>query len=127
MTPKVSFAVHLILLVSVVPLVPLAAIMALGRVRRNAYFGFRTPATLSDDRIWDPANRYAGRALLCALFAHALIVLLNLVGLLHFHVLMTIGLLLLSMLLAVGVSMLRLRRIVRLAQSGKATPRDDRE
>jgi len=127
MTPKESFVVHLILLVSLVPVVALSAIMAFGRVKRNVYFGFRTPATLSDDRIWDPANRYAGRALLWALLAHALIVLLNLVGMLHFHVLVTIGLLLSSVLAAVGMSMLRLRRIVRLAQSGKATPRDDRE
>jgi uncharacterized membrane protein len=32
-----------------------------GRVRRNALYGFRTPRTLSDDRVWYPANKAAGR------------------------------------------------------------------
>lgn len=49
------------LLIALVGL-PLSA----GRVRRNEWYGFRTPKTLSSDDIWYPANRYAGRALAAA-------------------------------------------------------------
>ena len=111
MTAKETFAVYLILLASSVPLIALTAIMAFGHVKRNAYFGFRTPKTLSEDRIWHPANRYAGRALLCAALSHTIIVSLNLAGLIHLHVLVTLGLLLVALALAVALSMLRLRRL----------------
>lgn len=37
-----------------------------GRVARNGIYGFRTPKTLSSDRIWFPANRNAGRNLFVA-------------------------------------------------------------
>jgi uncharacterized membrane protein len=33
-------------------------------VKPNGIYGFRTPKTLSDERIWYDANAYAGRALL---------------------------------------------------------------
>jgi uncharacterized membrane protein len=42
----------------------LAIPMILQRVRPNMWYGFRTRKTLSDERIWYPANRYAGQALL---------------------------------------------------------------
>ncbi|MEP0767449.1 MAG: SdpI family protein [Fimbriimonadia bacterium] len=54
------------LLICVVGL-PLAA----GRVKRNPWYGFRTPKTLSSDEVWYPANRYAGRALAAAGIATA--------------------------------------------------------
>lgn len=38
----------------------------LGRVKPNAYFGFRTPKTLSDPNVWYEANRFMGYALLAA-------------------------------------------------------------
>lgn len=40
--------------------------MALGRVRRNSLYGFRTRKTLSSDHVWYLANRYSGRALVGA-------------------------------------------------------------
>jgi uncharacterized membrane protein len=112
MTPRETQLTHLVLLVSVVPIIAVALIMALGRLKRNPYVGFRTPATLSDDRIWDPANRYAGRALLAAALSHVLVVALNLAGIVDLHVLGTVGLLVAALVAALALSMLRLRRIV---------------
>lgn len=37
--------------------VPLAA----GRVAPNRWYGFRTPRTVADERVWYPVNRMAGR------------------------------------------------------------------
>jgi len=33
------------------------------RVKRNPWYGFRTPKTLSNDRIWYAANEHSGRML----------------------------------------------------------------
>jgi uncharacterized membrane protein len=33
----------------------------LGKVRRNAIFGLRTPWTLANERVWDRTHRFAGR------------------------------------------------------------------
>jgi uncharacterized membrane protein len=44
----------------------LAVPLLRGRVPRNRFYGFRTPKTLSDDRVWYAANRIAGRDLLVA-------------------------------------------------------------
>lgn len=38
--------------------------MILGKVKPNWWYGFRTPKTLSDERIWYKANAYAGKLLL---------------------------------------------------------------
>lgn len=38
--------------------------MILRRVKPNRFYGFRTPKTLSDERIWYEANEYAGKLLL---------------------------------------------------------------
>jgi hypothetical protein len=38
--------------------------LALRWIRPNSFYGFRTPATLSDPDIWYPANAFAGWALL---------------------------------------------------------------
>ena len=35
--------------------------LALGKVPPNRLYGFRTPRTLADDRVWYPVNRVAGR------------------------------------------------------------------
>lgn len=40
--------------------------LALGRVRRNSLYGFRTRKTLSSDHVWYLANRHSGRALVAA-------------------------------------------------------------
>ncbi|GMV37315.1 MAG: hypothetical protein AMXMBFR61_18230 [Fimbriimonadales bacterium] len=52
--------------------------LAAGRVKRNMWYGFRTPKTLSSDDVWYPANRYAGRALAAAGTATAALSLLGL-------------------------------------------------
>ena len=38
--------------------------MALGRVRPNSLYGFRTTATIEDPDLWYPANRYAGQRMI---------------------------------------------------------------
>jgi uncharacterized membrane protein len=35
--------------------------LILRRVKPNRWYGFRTPRTLSDDRMWYEANAYSGR------------------------------------------------------------------
>jgi uncharacterized membrane protein len=39
------------------------------RVKRNWWYGFRTPKTLSSDRIWYAANEHSGRMLFVSGFA----------------------------------------------------------
>ena len=46
-----------ILLVLGVPLV-------MGKVRPNAFYGFRTAATMRDERVWYEANAFGGMALI---------------------------------------------------------------
>jgi hypothetical protein len=45
-------------------LIGLAVPLIRGRVKPNAWYGFRIPLTLDNPEIWYPANRYAGRLLL---------------------------------------------------------------
>jgi hypothetical protein len=40
--------------------------MALDKVPPNRFYGFRTPRTIADERVWYPANRVAGKALVVA-------------------------------------------------------------
>jgi len=40
--------------------------LALDKIPPNALYGFRTPRTMSDERVWYPANRYAGKGLTAA-------------------------------------------------------------
>ena len=48
-------------------LAALSVPLILGKVPPNPWYGFRTPRTLSDARVWYPANRYAAwRMLLLA-------------------------------------------------------------
>lgn len=47
----------------------LAIPLALRLVGPNRWYGFRTPATLSDRSVWFAANAFAGRALLIAAIA----------------------------------------------------------
>jgi len=44
-------------------LVALSVPLILRRVKPNYFYGFRTPKTMSNERIWYDANAYAGRAL----------------------------------------------------------------
>lgn len=43
--------------------------MILGKVKRNAWYGFRTAKTVASDEFWYPANRFAG----CAIAAGAVV------------------------------------------------------
>jgi hypothetical protein len=47
-------------------MIVLAIPMILQKVKPNPWYGFRTRKTLSDERVWYAANRYAGKALLSA-------------------------------------------------------------
>ena len=47
-------------------MVILAIPMILQRIKPNFWYGIRTRKTLSDEKIWNPANQYAGKALLLA-------------------------------------------------------------
>jgi hypothetical protein len=38
--------------------------MILRKLKPNGWYGFRTPKTLSDEKIWYPANVYSGKILL---------------------------------------------------------------
>jgi uncharacterized membrane protein len=51
------FGCYLLIIKVVLPMVR-------GHVAPNQGYGFRTPLTLSDERIWYPANRIAGRLML---------------------------------------------------------------
>lgn len=44
----------------------IATPLALRLIGPNAWYGFRTPATLADPDLWYSANAFAGRALLAA-------------------------------------------------------------
>ncbi|MCO6451069.1 MAG: SdpI family protein [Caldilineales bacterium] len=47
-------------------LIGLSIPMIRGKVKPNAFYGFRIPLTTNNPEIWYPANRYAGKWL-CAL------------------------------------------------------------
>lgn len=61
-----SFVLLLMTLFSGLLLIFLSGPLIMGRVPRNGWYGFRVPKTLSSDKIWYPANRYAGYQLLYA-------------------------------------------------------------
>lgn len=42
----------------------LAVPLALGKVPMNRWYGFRTPRTVSDPRLWAPVNTMAGRTMI---------------------------------------------------------------
>lgn len=60
-----GFAVLIYVFVGLL-LIAIAIPLIQGRIRRNYLYGFRTPKTLSDDSIWYPANKYAGKKILMA-------------------------------------------------------------
>ena len=47
-------------------IIGLAIPLMLGKIKRNQWYGFRTPKTLSSDNIWYPANRTAAINLIVA-------------------------------------------------------------
>ena len=40
--------------------------LLLGKIKRNIFYGFRTPKTLSDDKIWEESNKKVGKDLIMA-------------------------------------------------------------
>src|SRR5689334_6410752 len=56
-------------------LAALAIPMALGRVPRNRWYGYRTRRTLADDRTWDLVNRVSGKGLVVGGIVEALMAL----------------------------------------------------
>lgn len=58
-------------------LIALSVPLIQGRVKPNAWYGFRIPLTLNGPDIWYPANRYAGQLLL----AYGLVLLVVTLGL----------------------------------------------
>ncbi|MEP6901948.1 MAG: SdpI family protein [Actinomycetota bacterium] len=56
---SVCSAVGLLIIAIAIPL-------AIGKIGRNHFYGFRTPRTLSSDEIWYPANRLAAVNLIFA-------------------------------------------------------------
>lgn len=59
----------------------MAVPLAMGRVKPNRWYGFRTPKTMENEDIWYRANRYAGRAMI--LSAVAMILLASFIILLY--------------------------------------------
>jgi uncharacterized membrane protein len=55
--------------------------LILGKVKRNSIYGFRFPATLVDDHVWDAVNRKGGFLFVSAGTAGGIIDLLGLTGL----------------------------------------------
>lgn len=47
-------------------IIALAIPMILEKVKPNPIYGFRTKKTLSDEKIWYPANKYSGKAMILA-------------------------------------------------------------
>lgn len=45
-------------------LIPVSIPMILEKIKPNWWYGFRTAKTLSDEKIWYPANKYAGKLML---------------------------------------------------------------
>lgn len=47
-------------------LIPVSIPMILEKIKPNWWYGFRTTKTLSDEKIWYPANKYAGKLMLAS-------------------------------------------------------------
>jgi hypothetical protein len=54
----------------------IAVPLALRKIRRNVFYGFRTRATLADDFVWYEANAHFGRGLIVASGVSAVAILL---------------------------------------------------
>lgn len=55
----VSIGIGLLIIGLAVPLIK-------EKIKPNVWYGFRTGKTLSDEKIWYPANKYAGQKMICA-------------------------------------------------------------
>src|SRR4051812_47937610 len=71
--------VNLLLIVAHASLAAVCVPLIRRRVPPNAAYGFRTPKTLSNDRVWYEANAVSGRYLLLATIVSALITVVALI------------------------------------------------
>ncbi len=60
------FICFLLYLISGLLLMGVSIPMIQRRIKPNPWYGFRTPKTLSDERIWYAANEYSGKTLFVA-------------------------------------------------------------
>jgi len=60
-----TFLVIIFILVGMIEII-IAFPLFMGKVKKNIYYGFRLPKTLSNDKIWHKANKYTGRDLIFA-------------------------------------------------------------
>lgn len=68
-------------------LIPLSIPLVLEKIKPNWWYGFRTKKTLSDPKIWYPANKYSGKLMLIA----GLITLIGLIVIMLFRNSLCIG------------------------------------
>jgi hydrogenase-4 membrane subunit HyfE len=66
-------AAHIVLLALGIPL-------ALGRVKRNQWYGFRTPSTLTRDEVWYPVNTAFGQVQSALVGCSLVVMLLGMVS-----------------------------------------------
>lgn len=64
-----DIAIGLLLIVLGIPLL-------LGKIKPNNIYGFRTKKTISDEKIWYPANKYSGKLMV---FAGIIIIILSII------------------------------------------------
>jgi uncharacterized membrane protein len=68
-TIKREVAMEFIFLVNIgigLLIIGLAIPLVKEKIKPNIWYGFRTKKTLSDEKIWYPANKYAGQKMICA-------------------------------------------------------------
>ena len=66
MKPVPEFPLHLIGYILPLVTILVSIPMALGKVKPNRFYGFRTPKTLSSPAMWYPANRACGQYMIIA-------------------------------------------------------------
>ena len=64
--PAPEFPLHLIGYILPLITILVSIPMALGKVKPNRFYGFRTPKTLSSPAVWYPANRACGQYMIIA-------------------------------------------------------------
>ena len=95
--------------------------LVLEKIKPNMWYGFRTKKTLSDEKIWYPANKYAGKVMILTgifigIVSAAILLLITLKPDLvswsqDVHVIVGLAVSLVPILLMVVVSLLHLRKL----------------
>lgn len=58
-------------------MIVIAIPMILEKIKPNIFYGFKTKKTLSDEKIWYPANKYAGKVMVGTGIAISILALLT--------------------------------------------------